>query len=321
MQNNLHRAFPVQCSVTCGQGIQMRSVRCEQRLSATQMVVVDEEPCWQQTNKPETVRPCEAGKCHAISTLSSTSSAILSENLHFVQVKPLVRVPLLVGTNASMIAGTSIVMHCPLAKNFTRLKVTWRRNDKVIDSKKKRRVRVDKHGSLRIRDARATDKGTYSCVAGHDSANVTLRFHEIGESLGQLRERHRLIIEEEEVMPYSEDFMKSFLIEVNKLFARSRKASYSGQFLLNRMSAAIVPLQYVSFDWSPCSAECGGAGIQSRDVVCGITADEFLLDVDEGYCTDRRILKPVPDRDCGFEMCPHWEPGIWTEVGWWSWMQ
>lgn len=278
------------------------------------MVIVDPVLCWQQMDKPETERPCEAGKCHAISTLSSTSSAILSENLHFVQVKPFTQVPLLVGTNASVIAGTHIVMHCPLAKNFKRLKVSWKRNDKVIDSKKRRRIRVDKHGSLRIRNAQATDKGVYSCVAGHDSANVTLRFHEIADSLGQLRQRHRLIFEEEEEMPYSEDFMKSFLIEVHKLLAKYRKASFSGQFLLNRMSAAIVPLQYVSFDWSPCSAECGGAGIQSRDVACGITADEFLLDVNEGYCADRRILKPIMDRDCGFGMCPHWQPGNWTEV-------
>lgn len=111
--------------------------------------------------------------------------------------------------------------------------------------------------------------------------------------------------------------MKTFQAELRRLFPRTGggRTSYSGQFLTARMSTNLVPLQYVPFGWSQCSVECGGGGIQSRDVVCTIVAEDFVLEVDDGFCSDRRLRKPIADRDCGFGRCPHWEEGPWGQCG------
>lgn len=304
----------------------MREVRCEQKLSSHQSVVVDDVSCWQQTDKPDTERVCEAGKkCHTMNSQRATSTVIRSENSNFVQLRPLKSVALTVGTNASLIAGCLITIHCPVAaaaRNSSSAsaaaapKVVWRENDRPIDTRKRRRLRVDRHGSLHVRNSRATDRGVYACVAGGDAANTTITFHGVEDSLRELRTRTNFLNEENKKRAsYSEDFVRNFQSDLKRLFAKARRrATYSGRFLVSKMAADAVPLQYVPFGWSQCSAECGGGGIQSRDVVCTILADEFILEVDEGFCSDRKLQKPIGDRDCGFGRCPHWEPGPWGQV-------
>lgn len=299
----------------------MRMVRCEQKLSSHQSVVVDEVSCWMQTDKPDTERVCEAGKCHALNSQRAKSTVIRSENSNFVQLRPLKSVSLTVGTNASLIAGCLVTIHCPVAaarnsSSAAAPKVVWRENDRPIDARKRRRLRVDRHGSLHVRNSRASDRGVYACVAGGDAANTTIKFHGLEESLREMRTRVNFLNEEDKKRAsYPEDFVRNFQSELKRLFAKTRRrATYSGRFLMSKMAPNVIPLQYVPFGWSQCSAECGGGGIQIRDVVCTILTDEFILEVDEGFCSDRRLQKPIGDRDCGFGRCPHWEPGPWSQV-------
>ena len=191
------------------------------------------------------------------------------------------------------------------------------------------------------------DDGVYVCTAGGDSASIVIRVQTSDEAAQFAEARHQNLaaaareadrgddgddgVSDQPDAAAAEKVLRIAVDPINKTpektsaspttKTKSKKsttvaASFSLRYFLGRgPSPDRLPFAYVPASWSPCSAPCGGAGFQSREVVCSLTDDAFVLDVDDFYCNRRGLLKPIADRDCGYNACPHWTTGDWNEVG------
>ena len=277
-------------------------MKCEDKSGDSQPK--DETACWKLSNKPESDRVCELPKC-------TPDSVIIAEHSNFVQLKPRKYVPLLVGQSATVIIGTTVFVQCKVKfKTGTRQqqKIIWTRKEKIIEQKRNHRVRTKKGGMLIIRNGRERDTGTYVCHYGQEATNFTLVFHTSDDADDFAR--NRLGIRNADEIP-GNIFPTTFDRKP------SRNVSYSLLYMLREAAIEDIPLKYMTSAWSACSQSCGGGGVESRDVTCGMTTEEFALDVDIDYCQnefEEFLVKPIADRDCGYDMCPYWEEGEWDEV-------
>jgi hypothetical protein len=198
--------FDLQCSVSCGDGIQTRQVRCEQKISPYNIATVDDSLCrglssadhthgahqQQLQPRPESERQCNLGECPAdVDTASGSGhrrTVIATDPTVFTQLLPAVRVSVDVGSSATLIPGSTVNIHCPVARGFARQKIVWLRPGDIPVAKNGR-IKVSGAGSMRIRKSRPADAGIYTCIAGQDMASVEINFHSEDEaaSMAQLR--------------------------------------------------------------------------------------------------------------------------------------
>ena len=293
----------MQCSTSCGNGTETRVVRCEQKLSQSNIVEVDEAICVENAlHKPDTHRPCEPLENCPPRTKSGKhrSSVITVEPYTFIQLLVTDKVSLSVGTTAILIEGTTIFIYCSVS-GFNEKEIVWQHGNSTMS--RKGRVKLMSATVLRIRMSRArTDAGVYTCIAGRDSANATISFHSVDDGLAMLQANEKYLptpldLDEEQKQ---DDYTST----------RVQKGPYKTKYLQERT----VPLHYVPAPWSPCSRRCGGAGIRSRDITCELMTLESMLLVDDKYCLKRYLEKPIETEDCGFGACPVWQTRNWTEV-------
>lgn len=292
--------------MTCGLGIQTRSVRCEQKISLANVATVNESLCSNYSAPPPQARqPCDMGECPNATV--KQSPIIYGEESSFVQLKsPPLRVILIVGGTAVLIPGTTVQVFCPV-RGFNKTQISWYHGEREIP--RKGRVKVSPKGILRIRSSRETEAGVYTCSAGRDSANITLSFH-------SLLTAHHL---QQTKLPYMERSLTRADNDSLSDDEEEQKYPISLKYMLRNSSLKKLPLQFYPHPWSACSKTCGGSGLQSRDIACEITMEKgYTLVVDESFCLRKGLTKPIETRDCGYESsaltCPSWEAGPWQEV-------
>lgn len=310
------------CSVTCGRGVETRQVRCEQKISFSTIIIVNDSFCIEHssslsTSTPTSKRSCDLGDCPNVILSEKQSPIIFSESSSFVQLKPIKPLPskvtLIVGGSAVLIPGTSVLITCP-TRDFNRSQIVWKYMNRVIIPKREKgRIKVSPKGILRIRNSRETDAGVYVCTAGRDSANTTITFHSLIKAfeLGRLK---LLKTSTERLGERGRDDGEKKEDDEEEV----QKYPFSLRYLLRNNSLKSLDFHFVPLPWSQCSKTCGGGGLQSRDIACEITLQKgYTLVVDDSFCTRKGLMKPIETRDCGYESsaltCPSWDAGPWTE--------
>ena len=253
---------------------------------------------------PASRRPCSAPTpC----TQQQSGPYIEEDTTGFSQIAPQKKVQLNVGGEAMVVKGTTVQVRCPV-RGFDRRKVEWLYSGDVLP--RKGRVKVSRGGMLRVRRSRAGDAGVYTCRAGGYSANITLDFYSTQQAYRMTQLRRQLIIANHQ---FIKRLRKGSVGGGKGRRGRSRD-HYSLAYMLRVMNSTEIPFYYVPGEWSGCSRSCGGAGLQSREIACEVVVDYYVLAVDNHWCSDNGLLRPIDTRDCGFEKCPMWNLGHWQPV-------
>ena len=261
--------------MTCGQGVQVRSAQCQRRSADGTTVDVESHNC-RPSERPETAKPCNETSCPEIK--------IREHKMKFFQLQKIPKIRLIVGADAVIFPGTSVVVKCPV-RGFPRKKLEWYKEYRRI--KKGGRVSVSGKGNLRIRKSRPDkDYGNFTCKAGVMTSNVSILFSNIVDVLQKTVEREKYLL----------GFVADNASYIRDPFDRRKK-----------------PLQFVISDWTECSATCGG-GVQRRVVKCEIISNDYFEEFSLEVCKD---AGPVPEatRKCNEDICVTWQTGNWSEVG------
>lgn len=307
----------MQCSVTCGEGIQKRLLLCQQVVNPGKVQNAS-DPSICPKKKPEDRRPCYSTTCPETPTEGHVH--IQTDNSKYILIHKEPRVTLIVGGEAVLLPGTKIVIRCP-AKHYDRKLVYWRKIDALIP--RRGRVKVSRHGALHIKRSSKKDTGTYTCVVNANSANYTISFHTPVEAEEVLQERINYINSNHK------NIMKEVRVEdkrVNQVYpavhsegieARNRKNDHYLDYSASIASSdniSSIPYIYVAGPWSACSQTCGFRGLQWRNVTCELIESSFIKVVHLQHCQRRGLTPPLASRDCGMQSCPLWEIGPWTMV-------
>ena len=297
-----------QCSVTCGQGVQSRQVRCEQKISPSNIATVDSSFC--SDDPPPTERSCKLDDCPDPAA-PARPSVIVVDTSTFIQLQEKTKVVLTVGGAATVVVGTTVHVQCPVRGGVDRRSIVWRRDGKPLIAAG--RIKVSAVGVLRMRKTRPADAGVYTCAAGKDSADIRLAFQSMDDAWRALEERDEffasLNADEDEDGGGGGAQDDSIRTEMTP------KDHFSMRYLESRYPVESLPLYYIPSDWSQCTRTCGGAGLMMRDITCQVTMETYTLITEDHYCDAKGRQKPIETIDCGFGACPEWETGPWSQVG------
>ncbi|XP_033220968.1 protein madd-4 [Belonocnema kinseyi] len=156
------------CSKTCGGGTKTRKVACEQIRAQGRKQERPENEC--PSHKPTSEKPCNTRACSDMDM--SEQPIILSQNITFSQDDPSDKVDLKIGGTAVVFQGTPVVkIRCPV-KKFDKKQIIWTKDRSEL--RRSRKHKISQKGALRIIDITYTDKGIYSCIAGHTQAEMHL---------------------------------------------------------------------------------------------------------------------------------------------------
>ncbi|KAM9312600.1 ADAMTS-like protein 3 [Gastrophryne carolinensis] len=155
------------CSVTCGIGIQRRTLVCQKITAKGQLVIVNGSLChWLPV--PALVRTCRVGACHKNKQdLPEQGEGygppeILSINRVYIQTRQEKRINFTIGSRAYLLPRTSVVIRCPV-RHFQKSLIKWEKDGQPIRNSKK--LGVTKSGSLKIHNLEAQHIGVYKCIA------------------------------------------------------------------------------------------------------------------------------------------------------------
>ncbi|XP_076465438.1 protein madd-4-like isoform X2 [Babylonia areolata] len=257
-----------ECSQTCGIGTQTRRVSCVTEPVAGHRVTVSHALC--TGPPPHTSRSCSVRDCPEYVT---APPVIKAENYTFIQLRRSKKVKLLVGGKVVLLPGQSITIRCPV-KNFYRRLIFWSRRFKLVPMSG--RVRATMSGNLRIRKGNpVSDTGTYTCMAGPESADVRIEFLTRRQAMSRIRDI-RQYLRPDQSGPNS-----------------------TSKFL------------YVADDWSPCSVTCG-SGHQKRQITCTRVTRKYVKMLPERECEKLGLEKPEHTKMCSQGECPQWVAGNWS---------
>lgn len=154
------------CSKSCGSGIKERKVECKQVMA--QNHVVDRPTSMCPSSKPLERRPCNTKSC----ILESDKPEIVMSNSSYIQHDPKKKkISVKIGGSATVFYGTMIKIKCHV-KRYNRTKIQWAKDHLQLTKSKK--FKISKKGALRIQNLSYRDSGTYTCMAGRSSADLTL---------------------------------------------------------------------------------------------------------------------------------------------------
>ncbi|PVD19943.1 hypothetical protein C0Q70_20437 [Pomacea canaliculata] len=129
-----------------------------------------------------------------------------------------------------------------------------------------------------------TDAGTYTCLAGHESADVTIEF------LSRAEVKSHTVTS---VTPVEPQYKEGVAYDV-------------GYNVTNQVV-------YVSGNWSACSVTCG-AGHQTRHVTCTRITYRYLKHLPDSECEKTGLVKPRETQECSQQPdCPQWSLGNWEK--------
>ena len=290
-------SFYFQCSPPCGHGVQTRPVWCQHILaSGGQFNFSEDFVCVEE--KPHEERDCFT-ECTA--PREGPAPEIREDISHYVQLKPKRKISVVIGGRATIIPGTTIRVICPVT-NFKRSKLTWKTKIQP-KSENPHRVKVSKKGALRIRKSRASDQGTYTCIAGETRANITIDFHSAKQASKQLQYRKQFMKNRENLINQTRD---DNMVHSDM---PSHSPTWDSNYNYSREPYAFVPRS-----WGPCSLTCGGVGKRVRRIRCELLEDEYFKVVEEDICHKRGIPRLSSIEQCGMAECAMWRVGEWTNV-------
>ncbi|KAK3586663.1 hypothetical protein CHS0354_001272 [Potamilus streckersoni] len=266
-----------QCSVSCGIGVMTRAILCEKVNATGQIFTISRDSCLPEL-EPEMEMACNKSVC--------PTPLIKTEDIQFFQLQKMNRIRLVVGMQALVFPGASVLVKCP-TQGLDQEKIYWLRNGTKLKGLK--RVKVSKSGTLRIRSIRPVkDGGVYTCVAGDHHANISI------------------------------EFSTSYDVIQAKVF---REQTYGGVdetfengsvLVRDPLDRKLKPLQLLATDWTLCSVSCGG-GLQSRNVSCELVSQNYYEVFPVSDCTRDRSTGPSRIRSCNTEPCVKWRAGNWSE--------
>ncbi|KAK7484024.1 hypothetical protein BaRGS_00024759, partial [Batillaria attramentaria] len=270
--------FWSECSRSCGEGVQLRPVVC-QRVSRDGVPIdVDGYHC-PPTEKPESERACNEGTCPTI--------RIKRQTMRFFQLNKMNKVRLVVGAEAAILPGTSVIASCPV-RGMSKRQIEWLKNGRPL--RQTRRSYISNNGKLRIRRSRPDrDTANYTCIAGPERAGLEIVFSDLYTILQETALR--------------EKYLLGFLAD-----SPSENSSAYHRDPFDRQQR---PLQVVVGEWSPCSATCDG-GIQTRMVSCEIITKDYYETFTERVCRKAGLHVPASSTKCGVQPCVKWTVTEWT---------
>lgn len=284
----------LQCSKTCGEGLQTREVGCEQVQAPHGIVriVEDQSKCYGQ--KPATHQKCVLRSCPQVAR-PTLAPAIDQDDGHYVQLKKQSKLILAVGGKATCIPHTTIVIKCNVKDSSG---VSWTKGkDNRILIPHKGRIKVTKSGALRIRKSRESDANIYTCHVRASAANVTIEFHSEWTARELYQSRIMYINNKKHSNKVITDILNNTFTQLQNVYFRDEKFN------------STVPFVYYQGHWSPCTTTCGGNGLQVRGISCEIITQFYFKVVNEDWCERLGLEKPLETRDCAFERCPQWRVG------------
>ncbi|KAK7489279.1 hypothetical protein BaRGS_00019531 [Batillaria attramentaria] len=279
-----------ECSETCGIGTQTRRAYCVKEPVAGHRVTVSNTEC--MGPRPVTSRSCSIRDCPED---TSAPPFIKSENYTFIQLRRAKKVKLNVGGKVMLLPGQSVTIRCPV-KNYHRRLIFWSKNFKLIPMLG--RVRASFNGNLKIRKANpVADTGTYTCMAGPQSADVTIEFLSRSDAMKRIKDiRHYL----------ADDSSKAVVLKPGE-------PSYQDGVVQDGGYNVTKKFVYMADDWSACSVTCG-SGHQKRRVTCTRVTNKYVKILPERECQRLGLQKPEDMRKCSpYPECPVWTAGDWSK--------
>ncbi|XP_067666454.1 protein madd-4-like isoform X1 [Haliotis asinina] len=286
-----------ECTVTCGPGIQTRRAYCIKAPFRGHKVMVADTECLGP--RPMTTRECQMSECFPG---ASTSPVIKSENYTFIQFKRSKRVKVTVGGRLVLLPGQSVTVRCPV-KNYHRRLLFWSKGFKLIPMAG--RVRTTFMGNLKIKKANpSTDSGTYTCMAGLESADIIIEFQTKSAAQKKAKAMKKYLGEKTKlqnlVLKPESDIVSAARITDNGLVSDPQ---------LN-ISKKLV---FTTGEWSPCSVTCG-SGNQRRDVMCARVTYKYVKVLPDRECIKWGSAKPETVRKCSLQAdCPLWKTAKWSK--------
>ncbi|XP_033120586.1 ADAMTS-like protein 1 [Anneissia japonica] len=162
-----------ECSVTCGEGVQVRVILCVQQTASNNIEIVS--TCDADKMPPRSEK-CYLKKC----------VEILGNSTSVIQAKRMSKVRLQIGNTAKLYQGTTVLIRCPVV-NFKKSNLLWTKNDVPI-TRHDGKFQILQDGTLKIWNIEKEDRGVYSCHAGDVSKDFNLLLHEDGELIARNHE-------------------------------------------------------------------------------------------------------------------------------------
>ncbi|XP_075414171.1 ADAMTS-like protein 3 isoform X2 [Tenrec ecaudatus] len=166
----------LQCSVSCGVGIQRRKQVCQRLTAKGRRVPLSEVMC-RNLPGPPLVRACQMPACNKMKPATKTKLVaqgpqILSVQRVYIQTREEKRINLTIGSRAYLLPNTSVIIKCPV-RRFPKSMIQWEKNGHCLQNSK--RLGITKSGSLKIHSLAAPDIGVYRCIAGAAQEAVVLK--------------------------------------------------------------------------------------------------------------------------------------------------
>lgn len=269
------------CSVSCGIGYRTRDVMCTKILATGRHINTTDYFC-SEIPRPDSIEECKFPKC--------PTPAIKSTDAHFFQLNKLRKIKLKIGMNASLLPGTSLILHCP-TKGVDKKTITWYKNGLPLPIG--RRVKLSRKRSLKIKKSKVdVDNGLYMCKAGTLHASTYIRFLTVYDIFK------------------ATVFRENYLTQIPDSRLRS-KGNYSVVHK-DPVDRKFKQLHLVYSKWQHCSVSCGG-GLQARNVTCEIITKDYFEEFPLKYCVKAGHSQPVVIRSCNIQSCAEWTTGEWNE--------
>ncbi|CAL8098404.1 unnamed protein product [Calicophoron daubneyi] len=261
----------------CRPGRQVRQISCVSLQTDGTHRILPRAACYRDGQ----VQPRTWRRCFVASTSSCKTQipSIDTDSMTVVQMRKAKVLNLQVGQHAFVIPFTRLSVRCPVHYYSVR-DIVWNHpmhGSLTYSGAVSNRLMVDRRGRLRIRSFRSDDAGDWECIAGNNSAIVSLTERTPAAGFHDWVQRNRL-------------WTKGMMSDDPKDLATVH---------------AIV--QWVEGPWSACSVSCGSTGQQYRIVRCERVDTRFYEILDDQACLDKLLPKPPSSRKClKSKHCPAW---------------
>ncbi|KYO43000.1 hypothetical protein Y1Q_0016116 [Alligator mississippiensis] len=152
-----------QCSVSCGKGTQTRNAICRKMLKTGGSVIINSSLC-PPLPFSSLVRPCALSICARHNRPAQKQNPhIVAMKKVYIQTRKQKKLHFIMGGYAYLLLKTSVVLRCPV-RRFRKSMITWEKDNKRLISSV--HVTVAPYGYVKIHHLKASDAGTYICMAG-----------------------------------------------------------------------------------------------------------------------------------------------------------